>query len=63
VWGRLGLDETTGTLGMSVAIGVVKIDLAYLYNLAAARTAGVFGQRNASLIGTIGFDYERALRK
>jgi hypothetical protein len=63
VWGRVGLDETTGTLGMSVAFGVIKIDLAYLYNLGAARTAGVFGQRNASLIGTIGFDYERALRK
>jgi hypothetical protein len=59
VWVRGGLDETTWTTGMSVAFGPFKIDLAYLYNLAAARTADVFGKRNASLIGTIAFDYTR----
>lgn len=61
VWARAGLDETTWTTGMSVAFGPFKIDLAYLYNLAAARTADVFGKRNSSLIGTIGFDYARLL--
>ncbi len=59
VWVRGGLDETTVTTGMSVAVGPFKLDLAYLYNLAAARTGDVFGQRNASLIGTLGFDYAR----
>jgi hypothetical protein len=59
VWVRAGLDETTWTTGMSVTAGPFKIDLAYLYNLAAARTQDVFGKRNASLIGTIGFDYAR----
>jgi hypothetical protein len=65
VWARAGLDETTWTTGMSVAFTPVKIDFAYLYNLAAARTADVFGKRNTSLIVTINLDYEvlRARRK
>jgi hypothetical protein len=63
VWARAGLDETTWTTGMSVAIGVFKIDAAYLYNLAAERTQDVFGKKNRSLIVTLGFDYERALHK
>jgi hypothetical protein len=62
VWFRLGLDETTATTGMSVAAGPFKIDLAYLYNLAAARTGGVFGQTNTSLIATIGLDYLKLAR-
>jgi hypothetical protein len=63
VWARAGLDETTWTTGMSVAFRPVKIDLAYLYNLAAARTGDVFGKRNTSLIATINFDYEMLLSK
>jgi hypothetical protein len=59
VWARAGLDETTWTTGMSVVLGPIKIDLAYLYNLAAARTADVFGKRNTSLIATIGLDYTK----
>ncbi len=43
---------------MSVTMSPFKIDVAYLYNLASARTADVFGKRNVSLIATIGFDYE-----
>ena len=58
VWVRGGLDETTWTTGMSVAFQPVKIDLAYLYNLAASRTGDIFGQRNTSLILTVNFDYE-----
>lgn len=61
VWVRAGLDETTWTGGMSVAFGVFKIDLAYLRNLAAARTGDVFGKQNVSFIGTLGFDYEKLL--
>jgi len=59
-WLRAGLDETTWTGGLSVAIGVVKVDLAGLYNLAQARTADVFGKRNVSVIATVNFDYARA---
>jgi hypothetical protein len=61
VWARAGLDETTWTTGVSVAFAPFKIDLAYLYNLAAARTGDIFGKRNTSLIATIGFDYEKLL--
>jgi hypothetical protein len=57
VWVRAGLDETTWTAGMGAAFAPFKIDLAYLYGLAAARTADVFGQKNQSVIATIAFDY------
>jgi hypothetical protein len=60
-WLRGGLDETTWTLGTSVASGAFKIDIAALYNLAAARTGDVFGKENVSVIGTLGFDYEKFL--
>lgn len=63
VWARAGLDETTWTTGMSFAAGPFKVDLAYLYNLAEARTGDVFGKRNTSLIGTIGFDYMKLVSK
>jgi hypothetical protein len=63
VWARAGLDETTWTTGMSVSLKPLKIDLAYLYNLAAARTGDIFGKRNTSLIATINFDYEALVAK
>jgi hypothetical protein len=63
VWARAGLDETTWTTGMSVAFKPLKIDLAYLYNLAAARTGDIFGKRNTSVIATLNFDYEALLAK
>jgi hypothetical protein len=63
VWARAGLDETTWTTGMSVAFTPIKVDLAYLYDLAAARTGDVFGHHNTSLIATINFDYEALLKK
>ncbi len=63
VWVRGGLDETTWTTGGSVAFSPLKIDVAYLYNLAEARTGDVFGKRNTSLIVTIGLDYERMFAK
>ena len=61
VWVRAGLDETTWTTGMSLAVQPLKLDVAYLYDLAAARTGDVFGKRNTSLIATLNFDYEAAL--
>jgi hypothetical protein len=63
VWVRAGLDETSWATGMSVAFKPFKIDLAYLYDLASARTGDVFGRRNTSLIATINFDYEALLGK
>jgi hypothetical protein len=58
VWLRGGLDETTWATGFSVARSPFTIDVAYLYGLAASRTADVFGRRNTSLIFTINFHYE-----
>jgi hypothetical protein len=63
VWARAGLDETTWTTGLGLLAGVFKVDAAYLYNLASARTADVFGKRNSSRIVTLGFDYERLVPK
>jgi hypothetical protein len=63
VWARAGLDETTWTTGMSVALSPIKIDVAYLYDIAAARTGDVFGQRNTSLIATLNFNYEAVLSR
>jgi hypothetical protein len=63
VWVRGGLDETTWTTGLSVAFAPIKIDIAYLYNLAASRTQNVFGKRNTSLIATINFQYDALFSK
>ncbi len=63
VWARIGLDETTWTSGMSFAFSYFKIDLAYLWNLAEARTGDTFGKTNVSFIGTLNFDYARFLSK
>jgi hypothetical protein len=60
-WLRAGLDETTWTTGTSIAFSPFKIDLALLFNLAAARTGGIFGYHNVSIIGTINFNYESLL--
>jgi hypothetical protein len=61
VWARAGLDETSWTTGMTVALKPFKIDVAYLYNLAGARTGDIFGKRNTSLIATINLNYEAML--
>jgi hypothetical protein len=43
---------------LGAAFRPIKIDLAYLYNLAASRTQDVFGKRNTSLIMTITLQYD-----
>jgi YVTN family beta-propeller protein len=63
VWVRGGLDETTWTTGASLALKPFKFDVAYLFNLASARTQDVFGKTNTSLIVTVNFDYESMLAK
>jgi hypothetical protein len=62
-WLRAGLDETTWTTGASVAFPPFKIDLACLFNLAVARTNGIFGYKNVSLIATLNFNYEVLLAR
>jgi len=62
VWIRAGLDETTWGGGMSVKLGPFKVDLAYLHDMAAARTNDVFGRKNVAFFGTLTYDYA-GLRK
>ena len=62
VWIRAGLDETTWGGGMSAKLGPFKLDLAYLHNMAAARTGDVFGKKNVAFFGTLNYDYEGLVR-
>jgi hypothetical protein len=62
VWVRAGLDETTWGGGMSAKLGAFKLDLAYLHDMAAARTSDVFGKHNVAFFGTLTFDYGTLLR-
>lgn len=57
VWARAGLDERTWTTGLSLRARPVTVDLAYLYDIALSGIDEVFGQRNASLLATLRFDY------
>jgi hypothetical protein len=57
VWIRAGLDETTWGGGMSAKLGPIKVDLAYLHDMAAARTNDVFGKKNVAFFGTLTYDY------
>jgi hypothetical protein len=62
VWLRAGLDETTWGGGMSAKIGAFKLDLAYLHDMAAARTLDTFGKKNVAFFGTLTFDYAGLVR-
>lgn len=57
-WLRAGLDETTWTFGTSVAARPFKLDLALLRDLAAERTADVFGKSNLGAFATLIYEYE-----
>jgi hypothetical protein len=63
VWARAGLDETTWGGGMSVKVASFKLDLAYMHDMAAARTNDVFGKKNVAFFGTLTYDYGSLFRK
>ncbi len=62
LWLRAGLDETTWTAGFSFGWSPLKLDFAFLYNLAAARIGDVFGKQSASFFFTLNFDLEAILK-
>ena len=62
VWVRAGLDETTWGGGLSVKGGPFKLDLAYLHDMARARTNDVFGKKNVAFFGTLTYDYTTLVR-
>jgi len=55
-WLRMGLDETSFTAGGSLKLEKLKLDLAYLNNIAAARLGGIFGNQSDSFILTLTFN-------
>jgi hypothetical protein len=57
LWLRAGRDESTWTGGLSFRRTPLRVDLAYLRNLAEVRTQDVFGRRNDSIIGTLTLAY------
>jgi hypothetical protein len=57
VWARAGLDERTWTTGVSLRARSLTVDLAYVYGLGLSRIDDLFGQRNASLLASLRFDY------
>jgi len=56
-WVRAGRDETTWTGGITVQAAPLKLDLAYVSNLAEIRTGDIFGRKNSGVIGTITLKY------
>lgn len=58
-WIRAGRDETTWTGGFSYQGAPIKIDVAYLKNLAEIRTGDVFGMESDSVIGTLTISFDQ----
>lgn len=60
---RFGLDETSGTGGISIRYRPVTIDVAYVHDLAVARFTSLFGTNSNSLIATFIFNYNALGKK
>jgi hypothetical protein len=54
---RFGVDETSGTGGISVRFSPIVIDLAYVHDLAKERVGTVFGTTSNSILSTLLFDF------
>ena len=54
---RFGLDETSGTGGITLRFSPIIIDVAYVRNLAAARVGPIFGTGSNSILTTLVFDF------
>jgi len=57
---RFGLDETSPTAGLSFKYAPLKLDLAYVDNMARSRVGTLFGTNSRSILMTFTLDY-RAL--
>jgi hypothetical protein len=60
---RFGVDETSGTGGISLRFSPIVIDIAYVHNLAIERVGNIFGANSNSIISTILFDFGNFRRK
>jgi hypothetical protein len=54
---RFGLDETSGTGGISLRFSPIFIDVAYVRNLAGERVGTLFGTNSNSVLSTVVFDF------
>lgn len=60
---RFGVDETSGTGGITIRFNPIIIDIAYVHNLALERVNTLFGTRSNSILSTILFDFGNFRRK
>jgi hypothetical protein len=54
---RFGLDESSGTGGLSLRFSPIVVDVAYVRNLAAERVGTLFGSSSNSILLTVVFDF------
>lgn len=54
---RFGVDETSGTSGISLRFNPLIIDIAYVRNLASERVGNIFGTHSNSILTTVVFDF------
>ncbi len=56
---RFGLDETSPTAGGSFTFARLKLDAAYVYDMAKSRVGNLFGPTSNSILLTLTLDYRR----
>ena len=54
---RVGLDETSPTVGLSLKFARYKLDTAYVDNMGRSRVGGLFGDQSRSFLVTFAVDY------
>ena len=54
---RFGVDETSPTAGLSYLFAPLKVDFAYVSNMAKSRVHDLFGQTSNSFLVTLTIDY------
>ncbi len=59
---RAGLDETSPTMGITYVANPLKIDAAYVRDMAHDRVGNVFGTESNSFIVTVTLDYQRLFK-
>ncbi|HEY4208808.1 MAG TPA: hypothetical protein VGM31_18405 [Puia sp.] len=60
---RFGMDETSGTGGISLRFAPLIIDIAYVRNLASERVRTIFGANSNSILSTVVFDFGNVRRR
>ncbi len=60
---RFGLDETSGTGGITLRFNPLVLDVAYVHDLAAARVGNLFGTGSNSILTTLVFDFGNYRRR